>query len=136
MLRPILKIFKKHLLLLLIIVFVLSFLFVSIWKRTASVDEDAEELDIDLLKNKIIQLKRSHFLNKPIQPEDFENESFEQTQNHTLNHKRLFNNTLDLGDFTSENCRNSVQGKLLITDERGKWGLQIFQSFSLNLSRN
>lgn len=120
MLRPILRILKKYILFSLIIVFVLSFLFITIWKRNTKIDDD-EELNIDLLKDKLIKLKRSHFLNKPIDPEDFETNSFEQhTQNHTLNHKRLFNNSLDLNNFTSENCRNTIQGKLLITDERGE----------------
>lgn len=104
-------------------VFVLIFLFISTWNLNASVDEDAEDLNIDRLKDKLMKLKRSHFLNmnKPVSVEDFENGSFEQqhTQNHTLNHKRLFNDTLDLSNFTGENCRNTVQGKLLITDERG-----------------
>ena len=92
---------------------------IPIWKRN-SIDEDAEELDIDLLKDKIIKLKRSHFLNKPIDPEDLENYSIEQTQNHTINHKKLFNKSLEINNFTNENCRNSIQGRLLITDERGK----------------
>lgn len=98
--------------------FVLSFLLASVWHLNA--DEDTEDLNIDELKDKLMELKRSHFLNKLASVEDFENDSFEpHTQNHTINHKKLFNNTLDLSDFTGENCRNTLQGKLLITDERG-----------------
>ena len=102
----------------------MSFILISVWNLSASVDEDAEDLNIDRLKDKLMKLKRSHFLNKPVSVEDFENGSFEQQQqqhppNHTLNHKRLFNDTLDLSNFTWENCRNTVQGKQLITDERG-----------------
>ena len=124
MLRPILRILKKNLLFTFVIIFILSFLFISIWKQNANADEDAEELDIDLLKDKIIKLKRSHFLNKPANAEEFDNNSFEQhTQNHTLNHK-LFNNTLDLNNLTNENCRNSIQGKILIADDRGLYYLK------------
>lgn len=124
MIHPSLRSLKKHFLFLLIFIFIISFLFMlPIWKRN-SIDEDAEELDIDLLKDKIIKLKRSHFLNKPIHPEDLENYSIEQTQNQTINHKKLFNNkSLELNNLTNENCRNSIQGRLLITDERGKYNL-------------
>lgn len=99
-------------------VLVSGFLLVWIWNRNVYVDEDVE--DLDKLKDKLMKLKRSHFLNKAVNPEDFESGSFEQhTPNHTLNHTKLFNRTLDLSSFTGENCRNTAQGKLLITDERG-----------------
>lgn len=123
MIRPLLRLFKKQFLFLLIsicfLIFILTFLFIPVLRKNA-IDDDAEELDIDLLKDKIIKLKRSHFLNKPINAEDLETDSIEQTQNHTFNHKKLFNNTLDFNSLTNENCRNSIQGKLLITDERGR----------------
>ena len=123
---------KRHWLLYLIVLFVLSFLLVSIWNLFASADEDAEDLDIEKLKE-LIELKRNNFWKKAMNPEDFENGSFEQhTQNHTLNHKKLFNNSLDLSNFTGENCRNSVQGKLLITDERGEFCVLLYEALKQN----
>lgn len=100
-------------------VLISSTVLVWVWNRNAYEDEDAE--DLNKLRDKLMKLKRSHFLNKPVNPEDFENGSVEQhVPSHTLDHKKLFNSSLDLSNFAGENCRNTVQGKLLITDERGE----------------